>query len=162
MQSVPGNEYPPRSSQQSCILTGEKIMQYRERLQKVNIADEQAACSNCGANILDIANFRYAEKCETGPRFREEVNVCKKCGTEFILRYDLFDEEGHIHPRVFSDDPNDPKYNWQDLLTQEQKDTIAAHLKDCQICNDRLTDEQLDNARFASILHQNRIKKETT
>jgi uncharacterized protein with PIN domain len=122
-------------------------------LQKINISDEFAVCSNCGANILDIANFKYEEKCETGPKYREEVNSCKKCGTQFILRYDLFDQDGHIHPRVFSEDPNDPKYNWTDILTKEQKEVIATHLKDCPICNKRLESELELDVWFSSILH---------
>ena len=120
--------------------------------QKINI-NEPATCLNCGADIHDITNIRYAEKYVTGPKFREELNFCKKCGTEFILRYDLFDHEGHIHPRVFSEDPNDPKYNWTDLLTDEQKKVIAEHLKDCPVCNKRLMEQIELDVWFSSILH---------
>ena len=127
-------------------------MEYRERLQKINIIDTKAICNECG-NILELGNFTYSGISKDSSTFREEKCICNQCKTPFIIRYDIFDSEGHIYPRVFSEDPNDHSYNWQDNLTQEQKESIAGHLKDCQICNSRLSNENLLDAWFADIIH---------
>jgi len=128
-------------------------MEAKEKPQHINIAMDHAKCTGCGRNILDIGNIKFVRNASSGAKYREEVYVCRECGTEFILRYDLFDDKGHIHQRVFSGDPNDPKYNWPDILDQEQKQEIAKHLKDCPVCNERLTKEIELDVWFANVLH---------
>lgn len=121
--------------------------------QKINIAQENAVCIKCKANLLDIRNIRWLQKDVLGPTFREELFQCRSCGSEFVIRYDLFDKEGHVDPRAFTEDINDPSYNWQDNLSPEQKKLVEDHLKECEICRDRLIEENLNDAWFASIIH---------
>lgn len=122
--------------------------------QKVNISQDHAYCQKCHADILDIINFRYGGKIILEPTFREELCECRHCGTPFVIRYDLFDEDGHIEPRVFTGDSNDPEYNWQEKLSENQKEVIACHLRGCKECQERLEAEMLTDAWFASIIHQ--------
>jgi len=119
----------------------------------ININKEKALCSKCGANILDIANVAYDGKARTAPRYREELFHCRECGTKFIMHYDLFDKDGHICPRVFSEDINIPEFKWQDLLVKEQIAEIATHLESCTICQDRLSEELLSDAWMAAVIH---------
>ena len=70
------------------------------------------------------------------------------------MRYDLFDGDGHIYPVVFTGDINNPSYNWQDLLTAEQKDEIRRHMEGCRECTDRLSEEMLNDAWFASFMDE--------
>jgi hypothetical protein len=129
--------------------------------QIVSIDLNDAPCKNCGANLIDIANYAYDGKTETTATVREEHCKCKKCGTSFILHYDLFDEEGHIYSKVFTEDVNNPSYNWQDALTEDQKSVISEHLKGCSICVDRLSMENLTDAwlrDFINMLRKNRVQ----
>ena len=129
-------------------------MTWPKDLQMVNVIKNKERCKRCGTNILDIANFKYSNKFFSTPNYREELCECKNCGTPFILRYNLFDEDGHVYRRVFSGDINNPKYNWQDNLTEEQIKTIAEHLESCQICARRLSEEMLSDAWLASVVHR--------
>lgn len=122
--------------------------------QKVNIIDEHAVCIKCKAKIFD--DFKFTGKMILEPTFREELCVCGNCEAEFIIHYDLFDKNGHIEPRIFTGDVNDPKYNWQDSLSDEQKKVIAIHLRGCEECKNRLADEILTDALFASLIHGER------
>lgn len=121
--------------------------------QKVNISQDHAYCRKCEADILDIINFEYAGKTILKPMFREELCKCRHCGTPFVLRYDLFDEDGHVEPRVFTGDVNNPDYDWPDLLSEGQREVIADHLRNCEECQERLETEMLTDAWFASIIH---------
>jgi hypothetical protein len=62
------------------------------------------------------------------------------------MHYDIFDSTGHIYQRVFTEDINNDHYSWMENLTEEQKTEVSRHLKDCKICNDRLSQEQLGEA----------------
>jgi hypothetical protein len=126
-------------------------------MQRINISQEEARCENCGTDLLDIRNIKYTEKAINKPTYREEFCLCKKCGDTFILHYDIFDKEGHVEPRVFSGDINNPEYNWPDNLTQEQRDTINEHLKICSICVGRADDELLSDAWMAGIIHNKKV-----
>lgn len=125
-------------------------------LQKVNIAKTRAYCEKCGSNILDITKFHYGGRTRNTSTYREEVCTCNKCGTNFILHYDIFTEKGHINPKIFTGDINDPEYNWQDSLSKTQKEAVATHLKKCTICSEKLHEEILSDAWFASIIHGNK------
>jgi len=126
-------------------------------MQVVNLNEDLIPCSKCGVNLSVLGSFIYIRMKENTPRIKEEICRCKKCGTEFILHYDFFDEEGHVNSFVFSGDINDLKYNWQDQLTDEQKKAIGEHLKTCEICNKRLVDEVASDAWLASLLHKGKI-----
>jgi uncharacterized protein with PIN domain len=128
-------------------------MENKEIPQKINISMNQAFCTGCGRNILDISNIRFIRNAFSDAISQEELYVCRECGTEFLLRYDILDAEGHIQQRIFTDDPNDPKYNWPDILTPEQKVTVAEHLKTCKICNKRLEEEFETNLWFSTLIH---------
>jgi hypothetical protein len=123
-------------------------------MQRVHINQERAKCAVCGSNLLEITNFKYAGKTLTEPTHSDEVCICRICRTQFLLRYDFFDEDGHINPYTFSEDANDPEYNWQDNLTDEQRKIIASHLQECPVCQDRLSEQILKDAWFADILHK--------
>jgi len=127
-------------------------------MQKININDE-ATCDHCGARLTGLTEFSYAGDFFAYPDSREEICKCNKCGTKFILHYDLFDKDGHIYARVFTGDINNPSFNWQDSLTEEQKNAIELHLRSCPDCQERLTEEMLSDAWFASIMHEIKFKK---
>lgn len=122
-------------------------------MQKINISQKEAFCIKCGANLLDVRNIRWLKKNILKPTFREELFQCRKCNAEFIIHYNLFDKNGHINPRAFTEDINDSSYNWQDNLSSEQKELIEKHLKNCSICCQRFDTENLNDAWFASIIH---------
>jgi len=130
-------------------------------LQKVDICDEHAVCRHCGSSLSDLSNFVYADECETGPRHKDELCKCNSCGMHFVLHYDLFDEKGHILEKVFVGDINSREYNWQDILTDEQKKAISEHLTECKTCQERLEEEILTDAWFASFMEDLRkhVKK---
>jgi len=123
-------------------------------IQKVNISDENAFCDKCGTNILDISNFRYAGKTFIGPTYSEELCECRKCGGQFLIRYDFFDKDGHIRAETFSGDWNNAEYNWFDKLSTEQKAVIGDHLRRCPACQDLLDEETLNDAWFANFIHE--------
>ena len=129
----------------------------QKALQVVNINQEVAGCSSCGSDLVDIANIEYQGRAESTPTYREELCKCRNCGQLFSLRYDLFDAEGHIYSRVFVEDVNNPNYHWQDLLTDEQKEKIAEHLNNCDVCSNRLDHEILSDAWLKSFM--GRLKK---
>lgn len=133
----------------------------KNNLQIVNINKETELCSVCGTNILDILNFTYEGESESQPQYIEELCKCKKCDTQFIMHYDLFDTAGHIYSRVFTEDINNPTYHWQDVLTEAQKTSISGHLKTCTECCDRLEQEILTDAWFKSVLNELRRTRKT-
>jgi len=127
-------------------------------IQVINIGKEwpKEYCRGCGASILDVANIKYDGKKAEEPRHGEELYKCRKCGANFVIRYEFFDADGHIHPRVFSGDVNDKSFDWQSLLTDVQKGEISKHLESCETCQKRLTEETLNDALFANFLHSMR------
>ena len=127
------------------------MTQVKDR-QIININQESAPCQQCGSNLIDITNFSYDGQTVSTASIREELCRCKKCGTLFTLHYDLFDPEGHIYSKVFTEDINNSSYNWQDSLTEDQKKAIADHLQNCPICVDRLSHEMLTDAWLKSFI----------
>jgi len=117
-----------------------------ESLQKIDIGSTEELCSICKSNLTDIANFAFKDEIRTEPRYWQELCKCRKCGAKFIMHYDIFDSVGHIYQRVFTEDINNEHYSWMENLTDEQKAEVSEHLKDCEICNDRLSQEQLGEA----------------
>jgi uncharacterized protein with PIN domain len=126
-------------------------------MQIANLNDDLIPCSKCGVNLSVLGSFVHVGVKENTSRKKDEICKCKNCGTEFILHYAFFDEEGHVNSFVFSGDINDPEYNWQDLLTPEQSKAIGEHLKICEICNKRLIDEVASDAWLASLIHKVKI-----
>jgi hypothetical protein len=122
-------------------------------MQIIDNTDEEAPCSNCGENLAELGSFTYEGITVNSAIHKEEECQCKKCGQHFILRYRFFDEDGHVNAFVFNGDINDPTYNWQDQLTLEQKKSISDHLKTCEICIQKMTDETLTDAWLASLIH---------
>ena len=131
------------------------------KIQVVDINNDHAPCESCGANIVDVANFIYDGEAISEATYREEKCKCRQCGRPFILHYDLFDLDGHIQSRVFSEDINNPSYHWPEILSDSQKQAVADHLKDCKICQDRLDTELLTDAWLKGIMSQLRktVKK---
>lgn len=71
-----------------------------------------------------------------------------------MMDYPIFMDDGHINPLFFSEDPNNPGYNWYDIFSESQKDAIAEHLNSCKECQEKLTEELLSNAWFASLIRR--------
>jgi hypothetical protein len=129
--------------------------------QTVDINLSSVPCDHCGSDLIDVANFMYDGETVSTATVREEHCKCKKCGTPFILHYDLFDPEGHVYAKVFTEDINNRDYNWQDSLTEDQKVKISEHLEHCPICIDRLSHETLTDAwlrNFITTLRTSGIK----
>ena len=126
--------------------------------QIVNHDVEIALCNVCGTNLVVLGNFFYESKDINKPRYRDEICTCRNCGRRFVMRYQYFNNEGHIKSFLFCEDPNDPDYDWADQLSPEQKSEIKSHLEKCQRCTSALVSEQLSDAWFASLLHEHRSK----
>lgn len=122
------------------------------KIQVVDINKNEAPCAKCGANLIDISNFVYDGKSNARPTYIEELCKCRKCNTQFIMHYDIFDSEGHIYSKIFTEDINNEEYSWQDALTEEQKKKVSEHLKYCNECLDRLSQEMLTDAWLKSFI----------
>ena len=134
------------------------MQDYWGNLQKIDIGSTEELCQHCNANLTDIANFVFKDEIRAEPRYWQELCKCKGCGQKFVMHYDIFDSAGHIYQRVFSEDINNAHYSWTEDLTEEQKTEISGHLKDCVVCNDRLSQEQLAEAVVKDFM-QNLRKK---
>ena len=110
-------------------------------------------CAKCGNGITELGQHKFTGKSTNTPTTKEELCTCGKCGKEFLLHYDFFDQEGHINSYIFIGDVNDAAYNWQDQLTAEQKGEIGKHLGGCPVCRDRLDHEVITDAWLASLIH---------
>lgn len=133
--------------------THNRELHWRDDLQRVIIGDETVRCSGCEHSLSFLSDYVYDHDFRCTPTYREELCKCRNCGKQFILHHDLFDENGHIYARVFTGDVNNPNYNWQDLLTNEQRKAISDHLYECKTCQDRLTNEVLTDAWFSSLMN---------
>ena len=124
------------------------------KVQIVDINKDSDLCQKCGANLVDVANFQFMDKVKNTATYIEEYCQCKHCKNDFILHYDLFDADGHVYSKVFTEDINDNSINWQDNLNEDQKKIISQHLKDCKICTDRLTQENLTDAWLKAFIKE--------
>lgn len=131
-------------------------MNTKTDIQIIDINKDTVPCENCGANLVDVANFVFDGEIISEPTYREERCKCRHCNTSFFLRYDLFDVEGHIniHSGSFSEDINNPNYHWPEALAENQKQTVVNHVKDCKICQDKLNNELLIDAWWKDIMNQ--------
>lgn len=125
-------------------------------MQIVDLNNDQAPCSKCGSNLAILGSFTHCDIKDNTEKIKNEICQCKTCGEKFILQYNFFDITGHINSFVFSGDVNDPTYNWQDQLTDAQKDAIGNHLKNCSVCNHRLNNEITSDAWLASLIHNSK------
>jgi hypothetical protein len=125
------------------------------KIQVVKLNGKKTRCNACGARLTEIGSFKYAGEGSdfNAPKYRLEKNVCN-CGKEFYLRYDFIDRDGHINPAVFNGDINDPTYQWQSLLTEEQLRIVEAHLSSgCQVCMNRNNEIILEDAALGALIH---------
>lgn len=122
-------------------------------MQIINNTDESAPCSKCGRNLAELGSFTYMGTTINLATQKDEECQCKNCGEHFILCYQYFDKNDHINSFVFNGDINDPSYNWQDQLISEQRESIGAHLKTCEICMKKMINEALSDAWLASFIH---------
>jgi hypothetical protein len=130
-------------------------------MQIVYNTEIQCECSKCGNNLAGLGNFTYTGFSIDTANKKEEFCKCKKCGKIFILRYEYFNEKGHIKPFIFNGDVNDSTYSWQDQLTTDQRIAITSHIKTCVICTNRMTEEILSDTWFASIIHSTGRKRKS-
>lgn len=128
-------------------------------LQIVDINEKEIFCQYCGADLIDIANYIFYGGKISELHYWKELCKCKKCKNNFILRHNIYDKYGHIYPHIFSEDINNPEYKWQEILTEEQKELIAKHLTNCEICRDRLSQEILSDAWLKSFIENLKMKK---
>lgn len=117
-----------------------------EKLQKVDIGSNEELCKSCNTNLTDIASFIFKDEIHAEPKYWQELCECRSCGTKFVMHYDIFDSGGHIYQRIFSEDINNEQYSWTEDLNKEQKKEISDHLENCEICKERLAQEQLAEA----------------
>ncbi len=129
------------------------------KLQTVDINEEMVLCQNCGTNIIDIANYIFDNDMIAEPYYWEERCVCKGCGNQFILQYNIFDKGGHIYSSVFSEDINNPEYHWLDKLSDAQKEIITEHITECGICRERLSQELLADAWLKDLIENLRQRQ---
>jgi len=118
------------------------------------IFDGAARCIGCGLNFGELKSFTMTGARTTAPTYTEEGIRCTSCDMEYALRYEWFDKSGHVGEHVFSEDPNDPTFNWFDLLTPDQRMGIQAHIQQCPVCQAREIEAHLENARFAALIHR--------
>jgi len=123
-----------------------------EKLQKVDIGSSEELCRNCNTDLTDIANFTFQDEIHTEPRYWEELCQCSGCKEKFVMHYAIFDSGGHIYQRIFSEDINNENYDWTTDLTEEQKKEISDHLKDCKVCGERHSQEQLADALMKELM----------
>ena len=117
-----------------------------EKLQKVDIGSTEELCRHCNADLTDIANFIFKNELRSEPRYWQELCECQGCDTQFIMHYDIFDSGGHIYQRVFSEDVNDLEESWVESLSEGQRVEVQNHLENCEVCKERLSQEQLGEA----------------
>ena len=123
-------------------------------------ADTIKLCRGCKReiNVLSLLQFKYLGKQLFESRYLDELMQCRHCKTNFIIRWNLFDKDGHILSRVFSEDPNDLNVSWMDSLSESQKKEIANHMSNCIICQNKLNESQLETAQFSALLNRLRTK----
>ena len=129
--------------------------------QIVDINEDIVLCDHCGTNLIDVANYTFDGNTVSESYYWDETCTCKGCNSKFILRYNIFDKEGHIYPSIFSEDINNPEYNWQEILNDIQKEVITEHLTDCEVCRDRLSQEMLSDAWFKDFIESIRSRSES-
>jgi late competence protein required for DNA uptake (superfamily II DNA/RNA helicase) len=123
-----------------------------KQYQIVDINNEKTKCRDCGSHITNLSNFVYGGESLSEPKYRDELCKCRHCGMLFIMHYDLFDKEGHIYAKVFTGDINNLNYNWQDILSENQKHAISEHLKVCKKCQETLSEEILTDAWLSNFM----------
>jgi hypothetical protein len=126
------------------------------KMRVINVNDPNGRCIACGARLSSLGSFQYAgetarETTDTA-KYRLEKNACAQCGKEFWLRYDIFDDNGHISEMVFNGDINDPEYDWRMLWSKKQVDKIQKHLATCPICCDLQDKVMLEDAMIGSFI----------
>jgi hypothetical protein len=120
-------------------------------IQIINANNENARCRHCGRTV-ELGSFKYAGEVNDYPKYRLEKNVCN-CGKEFLMRFNLFDKNGHIDRNVFNGDLNDPNYQWRDLWTKEQVEALDAHMAICKDCMAQHDEVVLEDAVLGAIIH---------
>lgn len=133
-------------------------MKMNKNDQIVDIEENEPVCNVCGTE-LSLGAFTFLNVAENRPRIRLELNRCNNCGAEFLLRFRLFDQNGHIPPYVFSGDINDSSFEWQSIWTPEQQAAILAHMENCRECQTRRDDQALSDAWFGDIIHSSKQVK---
>jgi DNA-directed RNA polymerase subunit RPC12/RpoP len=128
-------------------------------MQIINNMGETALCSQCGQDLTILGSFTYIGVTTNTATQKSEKCQCKNCGHHFLLQYQYFDSGGHVNSFIFNGDINDLTYNWQDQLTSKQKKSIGDHLRICDTCMKKMTDEALSDAWLASLLHEGPVKK---
>lgn len=122
-------------------------------MQIVHIKDKSAVCDTCGIDILDINNFKYLGIVVKHKRYSKELCECLN-HHKFWIRYDIYDDQGHINPEMFTGDPNDTNYTfWQTHFSEEQKKHLLKHFVHCEECRDRFNEETLIDGWFADLIH---------
>jgi hypothetical protein len=110
-------------------------------LQIVRYNGSKIKCRNCDQNLTDINNTTYLKQRWGSPKYWDELCQCDDCGNKFILRYELFDKEGHVYLFVFTEDINNPNYNWIDNLNNKQRIAVTRHVEQCSICQKKIEDQ---------------------
>lgn len=136
-------------------------MKNMDNLQIVDVDRTAAPCERCGVDLLDIGNIIYTGENHSEATYYQEIFICRHCGIRFAHHYAIFNDEGCIIKRVFAEDMNDASDNWQDHLTVQQKEAVAAHMQNCPTCQDKMSQSICDNARIKSFIKilRKKVKK---
>jgi hypothetical protein len=121
-------------------------------MQRVEI-DQKIKCDICHSDLLNVSNIKFTGKTFEEDRCHNEEYICRNCKSPFIISFPIFDKEGHIEPRVFSEDLNDLEDDWRKRFTPAQKKLIEDHLRTCLKCQQSVDEETLQNT-FLKIAFQ--------
>jgi len=129
-------------------------------IQTIKFNESTKICSRCHSD-LSLDNIIYLGQKWSEPTYWDELHKCSECEQLFFLRHGIFDRKGHIQRYVFSEDINDPDYNWTDNLSASQKLTIAKHLDTCSICKEHHFAEFLSDIKLKRFFQKERKKRES-
>jgi hypothetical protein len=100
----------------------------KRKIRVIKVDDPNGRCAACGAGLSELGSFHFAGETINTVKYRLELNACKNCGKQFLLRYDIFDLNHHVNANIFQNDVNDVTFTWQSLWSAKQLQGIP-HLK---------------------------------
>lgn len=127
-------------------------------LQTVKYNGTKKRCKHCNTDLTDINNSTYLKKRWGNSKYWDELCQCDNCESKFILRHELFDENGHVHLFVFAEDINNSAYNWTDNLNNKQKISVAKHVEQCSICKKKIENQLCMDAELKAIFRKQKRK----
>jgi len=97
--------------------------------------NKKTNCSNCG-HPLHLQDLQLSEWDDTGQIF---YFICQSCEHETIVKYKLFNANGHLNKitfRIIKDDT--------DYIRNGQLAKVTEHLSSCELCRQQVDEEYLE------------------